>query len=99
MICIRRFLDLLGKDLGRLLPTIIKDYFYCLGNHFEELEPHLSYTCLREGKRKVVREIFTQLELLARETDFMWGTEAFWTAAGTGANIRSTGPHEAGMRA
>jgi hypothetical protein len=75
-----KVIDKLRTDLVRLLPPILKDYFYCLGNHFDDLTSHLpvsaSHTCLTENlekKREVVKDIFTQLQLLDREVDFICG--------------------------
>lgn len=75
---IQKILERLRKELG-VLPPVIKDYFYCLGKHFERLDGYDRWPSIngftREAladilvKRQIVRETLTQLELLDREVD------------------------------
>ena len=71
---VRRF----EKELG-ILPPLIKDYFYCLGKHFEDLDADIPRLPFNAGTREklseqghIVEETLAQLELLDREMYFIF---------------------------
>jgi hypothetical protein len=75
----KEIMESLRKELDVLSPAI-KDYFFCLGKHFEiplrpTPRPSGCQFTLEEltEKRQIVRETLSQLELLQREMDDLLG--------------------------
>ena len=71
----QRIVERLQKELG-MLPPVIRDFFYCLGNHFKDLDAdvlrlplHVRTREKLSEKRQIVEQTLAQLEFLDREMD------------------------------